>query len=590
MPEEPLVSIHMIAYNAEKFIAAAIESVLNQTYRNIELVIVDDGSTDRTSEIAQSYLSDKRVKYIPKEHSGIQPTRNVAQQNCTGDYIVIVDSDDIAYPQLIETEVTVLQENPGIDAVYTNLDLIGADGRSLDSVWEFGEFGQVEMVSKIFHEGGNVTPFPSLMITRRIADQVGEFDEGFTMSGDSDFVARLARFGRFKRIDQPLYYYRRHSSNISYSSEVLSKKFTKRYRNTHRLLKKMLDLFPETWLSPPPRKTPEEKKSSFSRLGVVKKITENALEAGQYGCEKDYFELAAHFLDGKEAPEKAAAPIASVPAAAPDDPITVLVVGEARNPTTNSLIRFLTRQGHNVHLYDGGVGPVRISGVTRHGPIPAAMLAWESQGENGSGENFVKLLISHTLGVIQAIHTARPQIVHGIYLSLWGQWASFAGFQPFVLSPLGPDLGHDIQTSPLVRNLNLQALTHTAAVVTDSAAVEKDAIRHMGDSKDVTRVPMKKIEDQYRRFLTGFLNNDLQDGKHMKTGLRHLYRGSPEASLKYFCRVLGKQGISDPAGIPTLTALACSLFPLEYREGNFDVVLQLLKQAIVLTVNQPRTT
>src|SRR5690606_28917246 len=112
---EPLVTVFMPVYNSEQYIREALESILNQTYQNLDILLVDDGSTDRSVEIIKSY-QDTRIRLIQNEKNmGIPYTRNVGLKEAKGKYIAIMDSDDIAVSNRIERQIQYLETNPHID-------------------------------------------------------------------------------------------------------------------------------------------------------------------------------------------------------------------------------------------------------------------------------------------------------------------------------------------------------------------------------------------------------------------------------------------------------------------------------------------
>jgi glycosyltransferase EpsE len=129
--QKPLVSVIMAAYNADKYIAEAIESVLSQTYSNWELIIADDVSNDKTPEIIKAYKKkDGRVKSIRlNKNSGSAIARNIAIEKSFGKYIAILDSDDIALPDRLTTQVKFLESNKDIDFVGSYVELINEDGK-----------------------------------------------------------------------------------------------------------------------------------------------------------------------------------------------------------------------------------------------------------------------------------------------------------------------------------------------------------------------------------------------------------------------------------------------------------------------------
>lgn len=119
--DQPLVSVILPAYNAEAFIGDTLDSIINQTYINIEVLVVDDGSQDRTAEIVQSIAQkDSRVTLLWQSNAGVAAARNLAIQKSTGDYIAPIDADDIWYPQKLEKQMQcMLKANPSVGLIYT---------------------------------------------------------------------------------------------------------------------------------------------------------------------------------------------------------------------------------------------------------------------------------------------------------------------------------------------------------------------------------------------------------------------------------------------------------------------------------------
>jgi len=117
----PKVSVLIPTYNREKFLSEAIESVLNQTYQDYELLIVDDGSTDNTKKLVEGYQErfGGRLRYIYKEHTNLPHTRNTALKEAKGKYVAWLDSDDVFYPTKLEKQVKVLDGMGGRGLVHT---------------------------------------------------------------------------------------------------------------------------------------------------------------------------------------------------------------------------------------------------------------------------------------------------------------------------------------------------------------------------------------------------------------------------------------------------------------------------------------
>ena len=129
MESQPLVSVIMPSYNAERFIAESIESVLQQTYSNWELVVTDDRSTDRTPQIVQSYCEkDSRIRFaIAEQHSGIAGTRNQCLKKAQGRFVAFLDNDDLWLPEKLEKQVKFMLQND-CSFCYSAYELIKEDG------------------------------------------------------------------------------------------------------------------------------------------------------------------------------------------------------------------------------------------------------------------------------------------------------------------------------------------------------------------------------------------------------------------------------------------------------------------------------
>ena len=118
--ESPLISVIIPAYNAEIFIRRTLDSILAQTYTNIEILVVDDGSQDRTAEIVESFVEkDSRVTLLKQKNAGVATARNLAIEKSNGEYIAPIDADDIWYPQKLEKQAQcILEADQSIGLVY----------------------------------------------------------------------------------------------------------------------------------------------------------------------------------------------------------------------------------------------------------------------------------------------------------------------------------------------------------------------------------------------------------------------------------------------------------------------------------------
>ena len=207
MLNEPLVSVLMTAYNREKYIAEAIESVLASTYKNFELIIVDDCSEDNTVAIARSYeQKDNRVKVYVNEHNlGDYPNRNKAVSYAKGKYIKYLDSDDIIYCY-------------GLDVMVNYMERFPDAGFALSSISEIQRsfpicISPFEIYHEHFNGFGHFDRAPgSSIIKREVFNSIGGFS-GKRMIGDYEFWLKISREYPMVKIPIDLYWSRIHEGS-----------------------------------------------------------------------------------------------------------------------------------------------------------------------------------------------------------------------------------------------------------------------------------------------------------------------------------------------------------------------------------------
>ena len=130
----PKVSVIIPAYNCDKYIASTITSCIEQDYNNIEIIVVNDGSTDETGSIVTAFLSDSRVRLINQENKGVSAARNLGIESATGDYLTFLDSDDTLVSDTISGNVKVLTAFPDIDWLYFPIQRIDQNGNAVDEI------------------------------------------------------------------------------------------------------------------------------------------------------------------------------------------------------------------------------------------------------------------------------------------------------------------------------------------------------------------------------------------------------------------------------------------------------------------------
>jgi len=210
MNENILVSIIIPVYNGEKYISDTIQSVIDQTYKNWELIIVDDGSTDNTAEIVKQF-NDSRISYIKKNNTGVSDTRNVGAMISKGEILSFLDADDIWLPENLEKKVEKLINEPKCVLLYSSMFL-----------WDEREnYKNCSIIKKIFYNEWEkfrnlMTPAipSSAIIKRNCFFEAGMFDTNISTSADFDLAIRLRELGEFGYLDEPLVLYRSHPSQM----------------------------------------------------------------------------------------------------------------------------------------------------------------------------------------------------------------------------------------------------------------------------------------------------------------------------------------------------------------------------------------
>lgn len=206
----PRVSVIIPAFNHARFLGEAIESVLNQTLHDFEIVVVDDGSTDNTSEIVAS-VSDPRVRYIYQTNKGLSAARNAGILNSGGPLLTFLDSDDRFLPQKLEVLTSVVDSNPHLGLVAGQALLIDESGHTLGEI--FDRPLPVDSAELLL---GNPLHVGSVLLRRDWLKRVGLFDESLRSYEDWDLWLRLAGAGcRMASVPRPVSLYRFHQAQMT---------------------------------------------------------------------------------------------------------------------------------------------------------------------------------------------------------------------------------------------------------------------------------------------------------------------------------------------------------------------------------------
>lgn len=208
-----MISIITTCYNREQYLAQAIQSVLDQTYKDFELIVWDDGSTDGSVAIAQAYANkDSRIKVIAAEHRGFVTASINAIALSTGEYFGCVDSDDYLAPTCLEKTLEVLDNNSRAGVVYTWYGQIDA----LDNFQKIGHrcyvpFSMERMLTS------HIT-FHFRLIRRDVYNAIGGLNQHYEYASDYDLCLRLSEVTEFYQLPKLLYFHRNHPDNMTNNS------------------------------------------------------------------------------------------------------------------------------------------------------------------------------------------------------------------------------------------------------------------------------------------------------------------------------------------------------------------------------------
>jgi len=201
----------MSVYNGELYIAEAIESLLTQTRRPDEIIVVDDGSTDQTRSIIQQY---REVTYIYQNNQGPSKARNTAIKHSSGDYIAIHDADDRSMPERFEYQARVLDSNSLADMVYCDVNVINETGMMINRLSSEGVYTNKEDFLAALLDRQVIPCLPAIMGRRKCFETV-PYPEDLVHAEDYYLSIEMAKRYEFHYIPEVLYEYRRHNGNLT---------------------------------------------------------------------------------------------------------------------------------------------------------------------------------------------------------------------------------------------------------------------------------------------------------------------------------------------------------------------------------------
>ncbi|MCP3178429.1 glycosyltransferase [Desulfuromonas sp. KJ2020] len=207
----PKVSVLLSVYNGEKYLPEALDSIFAQTFQDFELIVVDDGSTDRTPEILLQYRDSRTLIYRNQENMGLTRSLNLGLKFCRGDYVARMDADDISAPQRLERQVRFLEENPDHALVGSSYCILDDDGKKtgLVEVLTDSESLKKGLIQQNWFGHGSV------VMRRKALESVGGYNEEYLYAQDYDLFLRISEHFEVANLSAPLFFWRKALGGIS---------------------------------------------------------------------------------------------------------------------------------------------------------------------------------------------------------------------------------------------------------------------------------------------------------------------------------------------------------------------------------------
>jgi glycosyltransferase involved in cell wall biosynthesis len=210
----PAISVILACYNTERYIAQAVKSILAQTFRDFELILIDDGSTDRSPEICKQFAAENsRVRLISRPNKGLTRTLNEGLSLATAPLIARMDADDISLPTRFEKQVAYLNEYPECVCVGSRVTLIDPYDSPISVTDHKLDHDGIE--ADLLKGVGWAVVHPAAMMRTDAVRRVGGYREQFSTSQDLDLWLRLAEIGKLANLAEPLVQYRQHFESVA---------------------------------------------------------------------------------------------------------------------------------------------------------------------------------------------------------------------------------------------------------------------------------------------------------------------------------------------------------------------------------------
>lgn len=238
MCDLPLVSVIVATYNMGQYLVQAIDSILNQEYSALQVIVVDDGSVDDTVNVLERYKNDSRVRIIRQQNAGQTVAKNRGLQEAEGEFIAFCDADNYWLPDKLTRQFALMDTLQTQGVVYGDIQCIDAEGKPLQIPQMRRHSGRI--TGHLLRD--NFVAFNTVLISKKIIDEIGGFDPSLRMGIDYDLWLRVSVKYDFFHIPEPLVAYR------IWGGQMSNRK-AERFENSFKLLKQFLSKYPKsvTW-------------------------------------------------------------------------------------------------------------------------------------------------------------------------------------------------------------------------------------------------------------------------------------------------------------------------------------------------------
>tara|TARA_B100000700_G_scaffold314154_1_gene400288 strand:+ start:2006 stop:2911 length:906 start_codon:yes stop_codon:yes gene_type:complete len=227
LKSNPLITVYITNYNYGKFIKKAINSVLNQTFKNYELIIIDDGSKDKSVEIINEFQNKKNIKIIFQKNKGLVVSNNLALRLSKAKYIMRLDSDDWLDPHALEIMSNILERDEKISLVFPDYYEVDKNGKILKQIRRHN-FKKVKLLDQPAHGACTLIRKENLM-------DIGGYDEEFNCQDGYYLWLKFIKKYVVRNVNLPLFYYRQHEKSLSKNNKKI---FSNRSKIISKLQKK----------------------------------------------------------------------------------------------------------------------------------------------------------------------------------------------------------------------------------------------------------------------------------------------------------------------------------------------------------------